>query len=121
MTLDLRYDAGDDLHKRLYAHGVRHQGKVGYLLVCRVLLGHTVRTQQSGRDATMDGGSSIFPVTYRELCTVNGVSPPAFHHSLIAEVPAMRFREFIVFHGEYIYPEYIIAYQRYNNPHGPVG
>ena len=32
-----------------------------------------------------------------------------------------RYREFIVFHSEYIYPEYVIAYQRFNNGHGPVG
>ena len=32
-----------------------------------------------------------------------------------------RFREFIIFHGEYIYPEYVIAYQRYHNQQGPVG
>ena len=32
-----------------------------------------------------------------------------------------RFREFVVFHGEYVYPEYVIAYQRFHSGHGPVG
>ena len=33
-----------------------------------------------------------------------------------------RFREFIIFHGEYIYPEYVIAYQRFHGQTGgPVG
>ena len=32
-----------------------------------------------------------------------------------------RHREFVVFNGEYVYPEYVIAYQRFNNGHGPVG
>ena len=25
-----------------------------------------------------------------------------------------RFREFVTFHSEYVYPEYVIAYQRFN-------
>ena len=38
-----------------------------------------------------------------------------FHHSLIAELGSSigRFREFVLFHGEYVYPEYLIAYQRF--------
>ena len=31
-----------------------------------------------------------------------------------------RYREFIVFHSEYIYPEYLVAYQRYEGDRGPL-
>ena len=174
VTLDQQHDSHNELHKRLYAHA-EHEGKVGYILVCRVLLGHSIRTQETGRGAkSMDSGLPIFPIGFRELRTVDGVSPPVFHHSLVAEVRRVcfgsltgteifrlhmppivgircypptttfsfimkpplqgtprlpwqlgpminRYREFIVFHGEYIYPEYVIAYQRFHNQHGPVG
>lgn len=123
VTLDPSFDASNDLHKRLYAH-TRHAGKVGYILVCRVLLGHPARTQQMGKNAkSMDDDSPIFPLSFRELAPVSGVTPPTFHHSLVAEkgVNIARFREFIIFHGEYIYPEYILAYQRFKDTQGPLG
>ena len=49
------------------------------------------------------------------MTPTNGHSPPQRGGFI------KRYREFIVFHGEYIYPEYVIAYQRFNNGHGPVG
>jgi hypothetical protein len=123
--LDLQYDGSSELHKRLYAQGARHHpGKVFYILVCRVALGHQVRTQQAGRDATStDTGRRVFPISFRELDTVAGVSPPVHHHSLRAPDPTpsqVRYREFIVFHSEYIYPEYLLAYQRYEGNRGPM-
>jgi len=121
--VDLQYDGSSELHKRLYAHGARHHpGKVFYILVCRVALGHHVRTKQAGRDATStDTGRRVFPISFRELDTVAGVSPPVLHHSLLADVsPPYRYREFIVFHSEYIYPEYLLAYQRYEGDRGPM-
>ena len=121
--VDPQYDGSSELHKRLYAHGARHHpGKVFYILVCRVALGHHVRTKQAGRDATStDTGRRVFPISFRELDTVAGVSPPVLHHSLLADVsPPYRYREFIVFHSEYIYPEYLLAYQRYEGDRGPM-
>jgi hypothetical protein len=123
--VDLQYDGSSELHKRLYAHGARHHpGKVFYILVCRVALGHHVRTKQAGRDATStDTGRRVFPISFRELDTVAGVSPPVHHHSLLAPDPTpsqVRYREFIVFHSEYIYPEYLLAYQRYEGGRGPM-
>ena len=116
--VDSQYDGSSELHKRLYAHGARHQGKVFYILVCRVALGHHVRTQQMGRNATStDTGRPVFPISFRELDTVAGVSPPVHHHSLLADNldGGARYREFIVFHSEYIYPEYLLAYQRFKS------
>ena len=51
-----------------------------------------------------------------------GVSPPVHHHSLLADVMDVgaRYREFNVFHSEYIYPEYLVAYQRYEGNRGPL-
>ena len=65
----------------------------------------------------------MFPISFRELDTVAGVSPPVHHHSLLAPDPTpsqVRYREFIVFHSEYIYPEYLLAYQRYEGCRGPM-
>ena len=62
----------------------------------------------------MDGGGSVFTPGNRELVAVPRVFPSVHYHSLLAEtgVRIDRYREFIVFHGEYLYPEYVIAYQR---------
>jgi hypothetical protein len=122
--VDPQYDGSSELHKRLYAHGARHPGKVFYILVCRVALGHHVRTHQTGVNSTStDTGGRVFPISFRELDTVAGVSPPVYHHSLLAPDPKplkVRYREFIVFHSEYIYPEYLLAYQRYEGNRGPM-
>jgi hypothetical protein len=113
--MDERYDHGSELHKLLYAH-TWHHGKVFYLLACRVSLGFHARTQEMGRNASsLDPPvCPIFPTSFRELAPVPGVSPPVHHHSLVAEVGGAlgRYREFIVFHSEYVYPEYLLAYQR---------
>ena len=117
VTPDTKYDPKSDLHKRLYGRTVRHPGDVFYLLVCRVALGYPIRTQAMGRDATsMDDGQRVFPISFRELANVSGVQPPITHHSLIAELGAhiVRYREFVVFHGDYVSPEYLIAYQRFS-------
>jgi len=136
--VDPQYDGSSELHKRLYAHGARHHpAKVFYILVCRVALGHQVRTQQMitkkmrenrekglspASPTSTDTGRPVFPIVYRELDTVAGVSPPVLHHSLLADVMDVgaRYREFIVFHSEYIYPEYLLAYQRYEGGRGPM-
>jgi hypothetical protein len=124
--VDPQYDGSSELHKRLYAHGAHH-GMVFYILVCRVALGHQVRTQQmitkkmTSPPTSTDTGRPVFPISFRELDTVTGVSPPVHHHSLLADVMDVgaRYREFIVFHSEYIYPEYLLAYQRYEGGRGP--
>ena len=121
--VDEQYDAGSELHKRLYRHGAHHPGKVYYLLVCRVALGHHVRTQAAGKAATsMDDSRPVFPVSFRELAAVPGVTPPVHYHALLADVLSVggRYREVIVFHSEQIYPEYVVAYQRFEGARGPL-
>ena len=91
-------------------------------------LGQSVRTKngKSSIDAPGAGAGIFAGGNTRELSTVIGaagpVTPPVHHHSLIAELGGRidRYREFIVFHSEYIYPEYVLAYQRFNGSHGPV-
>ena len=108
------------LHKLLYPAGGAHPGTtsdpVFYCLVCRVALGLPVRTQDAKQN--MDNNSrSVWAVEDRELANIDtggAVDPPVRHHSLLAEMgdKIMRFREIIVTHGEYIYPEYVLAYKR---------
>ena len=127
---------------RLYGASYRHQGSVFYVLVCRALLGYPARTTQHGTAAShMETGEPLFPISFRELAVIPDVSPPMFYHSLIAERGPghLRYREFILFHGasqtrrniamqaqtrhnltfraetcagEYVCPEYLIAYHR---------
>lgn len=102
------------LHKRLYPDPREHPGFVYYIIVCRVCLGFPVRTQDG--IVSMDDGSVVFPKHghQRELSSVAHVTPPVTYHSLIAETgeKVKRFREFILPHGEFIYPEYLLAYHR---------
>ena len=123
MAVDSSFDGGSELHKRLYGHGTHHPGKVYYVLVCRVALGHHVRTQATGKGATsMDGGQKVFPISFRELAAVPNVTPPVHYHALLADVvnAGARYREVVVFHSELIYPEYVIAYQRFEGTQGPL-
>ena len=59
----------------------------------------------------------------RELAPVSGVTPPVAHHTLLAENHAnggpYRYREFVVFQNAHVYPEYLIAYQRFQGALGP--
>mgnify|MGYP000882951896 FL=1 len=117
VSADSAYDPSSDLHKRLYGRTFRHPGDVFYVLVVRAALGYPVRTQQMGPKATsMDNGAPIFPVNFRELSAVPGVTPPICHHSLIAELGQVidRYREFVLFHSEYVHIDYVIAYHRCN-------
>ena len=113
---DSAYDPSSELHKRLYSRAfARHPGDVFYVLVVRAALGFPVRTQLNGKAATsMDNGAPIFPKSFRELSAVPGVTPPIVHHSLIAELgdAIVRYREFVLFHSEYVHIDYLIAYHR---------
>ena len=116
VSADSMYDPSSELHKRLYDETVPHPDDVFYVLAVRAALGFPVRTQYTGKSATsMDTGAPIFPVNYRELSAVPGVTPPILHHSLIAELGKniVRYREFVFFHSEYVHIDYVIAYHRY--------
>lgn len=111
VTEDSRYGAHQDLHKELYGN-VRHPGNVFYIFLCRVTMGHFCSTQDG--NTIIGSGANIWSSAQRELSYIPGTSPPEPFHGLVAEVGGriQRYREFITFHGDRIYPEYLIAYQR---------
>jgi len=102
------------LHDRLYCNGVEHPGNVFYVIFCRVLLGHFVKTKDGNDDS--DSGASVWadPEAKRELASIPDCAEKVPFHSLIAETGRKleRYREFIQFHGRRMYPEYLVAYQR---------
>lgn len=113
-TYDEHYGAHSDLHKILFDEAsLRHPGDLLYVFFCRVVLGCRIRTKD-GRTDLDRPGASIWSSEHRELSTVHGSTPPIIHHSLLAETGGKiaRFREFVVFHGDRIYPEYLVAYKR---------
>jgi hypothetical protein len=99
-----------DLHHKLYAQSYPHSGDVFYVLVCRVILGHQVRTDsnlavQPNVFAGSDGANR------RQLAVIPGSKPPTPYHSLLG-THYPRFREFVSFNSTYLYPEYLVAYHR---------
>ena len=88
-----------------------------YLLLCRVVLGYSLRTQQPcnhgplGRGVAMDDGSTVDGTVFatrrhKELKALKDSEPPLHHHSLLVELGGRihRYREFVIFHGEFVYP-----------------
>ena len=79
----------------------------------------TARRASTGPRASGTGSARSFPpdghggLNTKELAPIPAISPPAPHHGLVVENrDPIRFREFLVFHGEYAYPEYLLAYKR---------
>jgi hypothetical protein len=128
VSVDSKYDPSNELHKRLYGRTVPHPGDVFYVLVVRAALGYPVRTQRTldnspeakthelraARVKSMDNNAPVFPINCRELSAVPDVMPKILHHSLIAELGKhiVRYREFVLFHSEYVHIDYVIAYHR---------
>jgi len=118
------------LHARLYGNKreQKHPGDVLYLLICRVALGHFVRTREKAPSCkSLDGGGGyVFAKggeNTRELANVEKVSPPVHYHALLGEKGPghVRHREIVLFHGEYVYPEYLLGVQRINEKGKTVG
>eukprot|EP00929_Paragymnodinium_shiwhaense_P106823 TRINITY_DN72575_c0_g1_i2.p2 TRINITY_DN72575_c0_g1~~TRINITY_DN72575_c0_g1_i2.p2 ORF type:complete len:546 (+),score=46.55 TRINITY_DN72575_c0_g1_i2:2015-3652(+) len=121
-----------ELHELLYPHGTRKLGKaVFYMLVCRVALGYAARSFDG--EVIKDDTHRVFcsaknpgaKEQKRELATVPG-SRGLHYHSLVIEVTpeedlanaaarsrrVTRYREYILTHGERIYPQYLLAVRR---------
>ncbi|KAJ1485311.1 hypothetical protein T484DRAFT_1945857 [Baffinella frigidus] len=105
VTKDEKYIKSSPLHQRLFDGNCRHPGDVFYALVCRVTLG-------CSRISTCTPADFHPRAPERELCDVPGTTVP--HHSLIARkaTAKLRFDEYIFFHSDLTYPEYLVAYQR---------
>lgn len=113
-TYDKRYQDHPELHALLYDEpGICHDGDVLYVFFCRAILGCYIRTQDGSSDLDTPS-ASIWSSAKRELATVEGASPPVHHHALVVETggKVARHREFILFHGDRVYPEYLVAYKR---------
>lgn len=127
--------AVDELHRRLYADGgttAANSGAGGgaagggeesvyYGFVCRAVLGHFVRTRdgQKALDGGEDGrgGFPIFArgAGRRELAPIPGTHGGGeLFHSLLVEVggKVKRHREFVFFHSDRVYVEYLLAFTR---------
>lgn len=105
-----------ELHQLLFREGgAPHPCDVRYLFICRAVLGAAVHTIDGTTDAS--SGAPVWaknaPVG-SELAAVPGSSPPMPYHSLIVETGGRvaRYREVVLTHGERVYPEYLVAYQR---------
>eukprot|EP01043_Picozoa_sp_COSAG02_P044832 COSAG02_NODE_4041_length_5869_cov_2.628250_2_plen_785_part_00 len=131
----------ESLHAELYPSARDHPGDVCYVLVCRVAMGYSIRTQTrrwNSRNGcwdkqcvAMDGKAAstnglVFATsTARELVPLPGTEEtyPIHYHSLVVETgkTVQRFREFVVMHGDYVYPEFIVAYRRIIAPPDGLG
>ena len=108
-----------NLHRMLYSDlNVSHPGNCYYIVVCRALLGCPIRTKDGTTDLDDGGNRTISssgkaPNDIKELTYVPGL-PNIYHHSLIVEkgVRVARHREFLLYHSESVYPEYLVAYHR---------
>jgi len=127
----------DELHRVLYGRGEPRPANVFYAFVCRALLGYAVRTKDGATDLDTGGGgggggggagagagaatSKAAPLfahsKRRELAFIpsdKGLPAGTRYHSILVETggKVKRHREFVVFHSERIYPEYLVAFHR---------
>jgi hypothetical protein len=96
----------------LYGKTYTHPGKVFYVILARVALGHQVQTGETAsttmpRVFTQDNGQN----NVKELANIPGLIPAQPYHSLLG-TSFPRFREFIVFNSKLVLPAVLIAYHR---------
>jgi hypothetical protein len=130
-SADPKYASPDleDLHYRLFRpEGNKHPNEdIFYCFVVRTLLGASLKTKGLERTGWPEDKSAPVPTKdcqtgeklfltddRRQLVQIPGTVPPVNHHSLIAErgVAVKRFREFVAFDANQVYPEYLVAYKR---------
>jgi hypothetical protein len=90
------------------------------------VLGENASTQSRDPGCPSPGSLSLFhdPLHRKKLMgvvdpiTKELIEPRLHHHSLIAELGQriVRFREFVVFDGSRVFPEYVVAYKRAPKP-----
>eukprot|EP00929_Paragymnodinium_shiwhaense_P062380 TRINITY_DN31148_c0_g1_i9.p1 TRINITY_DN31148_c0_g1~~TRINITY_DN31148_c0_g1_i9.p1 ORF type:complete len:603 (+),score=61.55 TRINITY_DN31148_c0_g1_i9:132-1940(+) len=94
---------------------------VCYVLICRAVLGTSIHSkdgktcQQTGKPLWIDHSDRP------ELCSVPHATPPHPYHSLVMEADPSgrkggymldRYREMVIYHGERVYPQFLVAYER---------
>ena len=112
VTGDEMYNAAKVLHQRLYSDSSGHPGNIFYVFVVRVTLGHSVKHAEKG-DQCFNPISKIGN-TWRELANIPNHDRP--YNSLFAAAGAgntrYRYNEYVIFHSDQTYPEYLLAYHR---------
>eukprot|EP01062_Namystynia_karyoxenos_P019207 TRINITY_DN171_c1_g1_i4.p1 TRINITY_DN171_c1_g1~~TRINITY_DN171_c1_g1_i4.p1 ORF type:complete len:1476 (+),score=402.40 TRINITY_DN171_c1_g1_i4:88-4428(+) len=100
-----------DLEGRFYRDGVSHPGgDVYYMFVCRVVCGCFVTTKNGTK--SVPGDHYIFATSNRrELAFPPEVGPTGARYTSILADPGGH-REFIVFNGQQVYTEYVLACHR---------
>lgn len=101
------------LHSEIFDMQSEHGGNLIYIILCRALLGYFVCTKDAQNK--ISGTGTIWSKQNRELALIEDQTDKGIHyHALVAETGAVikRFREFVLYHGARVYPEYLIAVQR---------
>eukprot|EP01062_Namystynia_karyoxenos_P070128 TRINITY_DN65501_c0_g1_i1.p1 TRINITY_DN65501_c0_g1~~TRINITY_DN65501_c0_g1_i1.p1 ORF type:complete len:433 (+),score=109.51 TRINITY_DN65501_c0_g1_i1:71-1300(+) len=81
-----------------------------YAFVCRAVCGYPVVTEDCCQ--RLGGGPIWANHLSRELATVGGAGERYTSARIERGGKLCRYREFVFFHGELVYPEYLIAYRR---------
>jgi len=100
----------------LYRDGVGHEGSVFYCFVARATLGAAIFTAD-GENSLHSPHQPIYVSSdKRELSVIPGSVPSTHYHALVAEAgkghKVERHREFIIFEGDRVQLEYLLAFQR---------
>ncbi|CAE7495394.1 PRPF40A [Symbiodinium natans] len=114
----------EELHSLLYPTGGNtHPGQdIFYCFLVRVACGACFQSQGLDRDRLKDAatGTEVYMTDERrELSRILGSSPSISYHTLVMHTSSTktgghveRFREIVLFDGNRIYPEYLLAYRR---------
>lgn len=119
-TIDEKLGMGDanvlELQKMLYKNNATHSGQLLYCFVARAVLGFPIYTKDGETNVSAPFQPIYVTADKRELTTIPNSTPPMHYHSLIAEAgkgnKVERHREFIVFDGDRLLLEYLVAYRR---------
>ena len=92
---------------------------VFYAIICRAALGHFVATSDGETSLPSRPGEKPHPIfakgtSKRELAPIPESPRGTLYHSMCVQIggKVKRHREFVVFHSDRIYPEYVVAFNR---------
>eukprot|EP01062_Namystynia_karyoxenos_P019647 TRINITY_DN1738_c1_g1_i5.p1 TRINITY_DN1738_c1_g1~~TRINITY_DN1738_c1_g1_i5.p1 ORF type:complete len:295 (+),score=54.17 TRINITY_DN1738_c1_g1_i5:640-1524(+) len=98
-----------DLEAHLYSADSALPGEVCYMLVCRVVCGHYAVTEDGHR---VQGTESTLWATSARRDLAKSSAGDQYTSLLVEIGPYSKYREFVQFHGQRTYPEYLLAYSR---------